>query len=185
MSKSRAKGKKMLLPSEALSMDYSERKFLTKETGNNNSKIRQFNGFKIDNINLVIDANVGCQVSLNSQVYPMPNMNQSMIGVCSFKGSIVPVFSLHEYLFESSKRNQKIINNNKYLLTFGDEKSYLGIYSDVLPIRVDFSVSQITLENIDINEKLRRSLSNVFVADDGDIWFELESLNIFANLAAA
>ena len=173
----------LLLPSDVLSKKLiSDEKGFDEQMVNEHLSINQFNGFRIQNINFLVDVKVGCHVSLHSQIYPMPNTPKSMLGVCSHKGSIIPVFCFHQYFFDTERR-VKEKNQAEYLLIFGSEEAYIAILSDTFPSRIDFNQSELETRKFEVNEKLQNALLNIYKDVNGDAWFELDCELFFPRLS--
>ncbi|TQV89073.1 chemotaxis protein CheW [Aliikangiella coralliicola] len=171
----------LILPSQALSIKPAKFKPLSDQSGSDANRTNQqkLNGFKVGNLNLMVSATINCQINLNSKVFPMPNGAPSLVGVTSHKGNIIPVYSIHKYLTDT----EVSLKNNLYLLIFKIEESYVAIYSDTLPVRKQFSTSQLKSDSLDINKKLKQSTSNVYQENNGEIWFQLDGGNFFRQLS--
>ncbi len=174
-----------ILPSEALARPFaftSGSSFdAAPDAGKNNSvdNSKLFNSFQVKNINLLFNVRISCQVCLASKIYPMPNSAYAMSGVCSYKGSIVPVFSIHRFIFDEPLSS----SNQFYLLIFGGENSYIAVYSDSLPKKISFTESQIRANSIEVNNKLNSSIKNTYKDSNGGVWFELDAYNFFNKIS--
>ncbi|WP_444994958.1 chemotaxis protein CheW [Aliikangiella sp. IMCC44359] len=180
MNKKSTGTQQWVLPSQALAID-KQKITNKKEDTNTQQSIRVFNHFKVHDINLLIDAKVKCQVELNVELYPMPNSAYSMLGVSSYKGNIVPVFSLYQFL--SKGEPQK--SNRKYLLIFGEDESYLGLLSDFLPTKILLSEEMIQTQMLEVSEKLDPCILRNYQSEKGEIYFELDSSHFFKQLVSS
>ena len=169
-----------LLPSQALSISLNATNSNKAEFATQVSDTLTFNGFKVGNINLLLTSTTGCQVVLQNQIYPMPNTPVPILGVTSYKGDVIPVYSLLRYL----SKETNLSSCEQFLLVFESQGDYIGLTCDQLPTKKTFHSSQIKAAHLDIDQKLRPAIVRQYQDDKGEIWLHLDEHSFFERLVA-
>ena len=144
------------------------------ENEEDRTKIRLY-GFKINNIRLLLDANVRSEVINHADVTPIPLMPKCIKGLCNVRGNLVPVYDLYEK-FGLAKATSTI--DNKKILVLDEKQDMAAIEIDEMITTLEFDEQDmqkdVTTDNDIINELITYSYR-----ENGNDWFGFDHKQMF------
>ncbi len=96
---------------------------------------KRFYGFKLGTVNLLIDPSVRSEVFSDLEITPVPLMPDYLVGLCSIRGSLIPVYDLHKKLDIKVSSNSSM---NKRILVLDDDENMAGIQIEDMVVSHQF-----------------------------------------------
>lgn len=96
-------------------------------------------GIKICDQNLLFDKTILCEASINTNVYPIPNVPSWINGMISLRGNLIPVFKIDKFLTDGKTTG----NENKVVFIIGQGPNAVGLSISELPVSVEINEEEI------------------------------------------
>ncbi|SMN12473.1 hypothetical protein SPBRAN_1128 [uncultured Candidatus Thioglobus sp.] len=149
-------------------------------TGITEAVVKNFrHGINIGEQNLLFDKNILCEVALNTEIHPIPNMPRWLHGVINLRGNLVPVFEINTFLTENVQRNKKNI-----IFVINKGANAIGLLIDKLPVTLEIDETNEILLNT-YEEKTPEIFSgciNKIYALNTDVWLEIDMQILIDNI---
>ena len=96
---------------------------------------KRFYGFKLGDVNLLIDPAVRSEVFSDLEITAVPLMPEYLVGLSSIRGSLIPVYDLNNKLnLKSNDTNSE----NKRILVLDDDENMAGIQIEDMVVSHQF-----------------------------------------------
>ncbi len=132
-------------------------------------------GFKLENIQLLLDVNMRSELINDAIVTPLPLMPSFVTGLCNVRGSLVPVddicqkLNLGKSLSKSDKKKVLVLDENEFMA---------GIEIQDMMVSMEFDEQDIQKDILSENEKLNQYISYSY-QENGSNWFGLDYRKLF------
>ncbi|MBL4671378.1 MAG: chemotaxis protein CheW [Arenicella sp.] len=130
---------------------------------------------EINNLNLVLPQGILSELVEAPQYAELPLMPENVVGLCNFRGNLVPVFNLYTHL----KMGKEI--KGRYLIALGEGGNTVGVLLESLPYMVRESECIPTAQVPTLPNTLNPYISNVFKRDN-QVLVEYDHDAFFASL---
>ena len=125
-------------------------------------------GFRLGQVNLLINQMMMCEVVQNAVIYPIPNTPSWIQGLINLRGILVPVLNLKKHLGQENEKG-------KVLLVLDRGERAFSTYVDALPKSINLDTDNFrkieTTNNIP--EVLTDYVNDVYSLDD-EIWLDID-----------
>ncbi len=137
---------------------------------------KRFYGFQIGEVNLLIDPGVRSEVFSDMEITPVPLMPDYVLGLCSVRGSLVPVYDLNKKLDVAVNNNEV----NKRILILDDDENMAGI-------QVEDMVASYQFDEQDMQDDVQSELESIneyltySYRQDGKYYFGFNHIKLFSS----
>ena len=164
-----------MLPSLALKRSFVGADAFNKKSEADISKETEagsYHAFRIGDIGLLIPQDTICEVAEELSYCQLPNTNAVLYGMANLRGSIIPIFDLHE-LFGFSSNNKTA----RKVLIIGHGEKAVAVLIGELPVRIFITPDQ-RLRNLPpIPDTLQAYIKSCY-QEDG-VWFSWDVNGFF------
>ena len=124
-------------------------------------------GFKLGEINLLINQMMMCEVIQNAIIYPIPNTPSWILGLVNLRGILVPVLNLKKHLKQDNERG-------KILLVLDRGERAFATFVDGLPKSINLDKDNFVQIDIPQNapEVLKGFIQEAYSLNNED-WLEI------------
>jgi len=136
---------------------------------------RRFYGFKLNELQLLLDADVRSEVINDADVVPLPLMQEFVKGLCNVRGNLVPVYDMRNKL---GLEQTSVSSNKKKVLILGENENMAGIEIHDMVVSLEFDEKDIQREIFSGNQQLDQCISYSY-QQDGSNWFGFEYEKLF------
>ncbi len=136
---------------------------------------KRFYGFKVNDIGLLLDADIRSEVINHSAITPIPLMPKCIKGLCNVRGNLVPVYDLYEK-FGLSKTESTI--DNKKILVLDENQDMAGIEIDEMITTLEFD-EQDMQNGIKTDNEIINQLITYSYKENGNNWFGFDHKQMF------
>ena len=136
---------------------------------------KRFYGFRLHDIQLLLDADVRSEVINDAVITPLPLMPSFITGLCNVRGNLVPVYDMYEKLGLSKPL---LDSNKKKILVLDENENMAGIEIQDLVISLEFDEQDIQREVFSGNQQLNQCISYSY-QQNGSNWFGFEYKKLF------
>ena len=137
---------------------------------------KRFYGFKLGELNLLIDPDVRSEVFNDLEITSVPLMPDYLMGLGSVRGSLVPVYDLCKKLGISAENHN---DDNKRILVLDDDENMVGIQVEEMVTSLQFDE-----QDMQANDKSDVSAINEFVTysftHENQKWFGFDHIKLFS-----
>jgi twitching motility protein PilI len=147
--------------------------------------MEQRQGLHIGELNLMIRYQDGSELAELPSVYRLPHAPSWFCGMTNLHGSLIPVFSLVEYLGIASHASQHLgtaTTHKQMMLVLGMGANAAGVLIDGLPRRLRFSEQERARE-VPVPQRLEAHVSASYWID-GQIWMDFRTDDLFGRFEA-
>jgi len=126
-------------------------------------------GFRLGEINFLINKFTMCEVVKRPTIYSMPNTPSWIQGLINLRGILVPVFDIKKQLNQTNDNNK-----NDTLLVIDKGERTFATYIDALPNSIDIDDENFIKTTVptDIPEILEKYVVETFSLEQ-EIWIEI------------
>jgi twitching motility protein PilI len=145
----------------------------------------QRQGLHIGELNLMIRYQDGSELAELPSVYRLPHAPSWFCGMTNLHGSLIPVFSLVDYLGvagHASRHPGDVAVHKQMMLVLGMGANAAGVLIDGLPSRLRFSEKERARE-VPVPQRLQAHVSESYWID-GQIWMDFRTDELFARFEA-
>lgn len=136
-------------------------------------------GINISNQNLLFDKSILCEATINTNVYPIPNVPSWLNGMINLRGNLIPVFKIDKFLAVDKTEDKK----NKVVFVIGEGASAVGLLINELPVAVE--IDEENIESIsppdNTPEIFSDAINNTYEVDE-KIWLEINIESVIKNI---
>ncbi len=136
-------------------------------------------GINIGNQYLLFDKSILCEATINTNVYPIPNIPSWLNGMINLRGNLIPVFMIDNFLTDDKKEDKK----NKVVFVIGQGANAVGMLIDELPVAVE--IDEENIESIsppdNTPEIFSGAITNAYEVDE-TVWLEIDIDTVIKNL---
>ncbi|MDW3094289.1 MAG: chemotaxis protein CheW [Gammaproteobacteria bacterium] len=136
---------------------------------------KRFYGFKLLDIQLLLDADIRSEVINDVVVTPLPLMPSFISGLCNVRGNLVPVYNMYEKL---DLENTEDISSNKKVLVLGENENMAGIEVREMVMSLEFDEQDICRDVLSDNHKLNECITYSY-QQNGSNWFGFDYKKLF------
>ncbi|MGH1538658.1 MAG: chemotaxis protein CheW [Gammaproteobacteria bacterium] len=133
---------------------------------NNSNGVMRTYGFKVGDMNLIIDEATTCEILEVSNIHYVPLSAKWLIGVSNIRGDVIPVIDLEELVTGNSK---EAAFNNGTLAVLGEGENSIGIELDELPVLLEFTKTERLIDYSGLTERIQPFIQYAY-KKDADIW---------------
>lgn len=136
-------------------------------------------GINIGKQNLLFDKSILCEVTINTSVYPIPNVPLWLNGMINLRGNLIPVFKIDKFLAGDKETGK----DNKIVFVIGQGSDAVGLLINELPVAVE--INEENTESIsppdNTPEIFSDAINNAYEIDN-IIWLEIDIDTVIKNL---
>ena len=136
-------------------------------------------GINIGSQNLLFDKSILCEATINTNVYPIPNIPPWLNGMINLRGNLIPVFIIDNFITDDKKEDKK----NKVVFIIGEGSNAVGLLIDDLPVAVE--IDEENIESIsppdNTPEIFSDAITNAYEVDE-TVWLEIDIDTVIKNL---
>ena len=136
-------------------------------------------GVNICEQNLLFEKTLLCEAAIKSKIYPVPNVPSWIYGMINFRGNIIPVFRINEFLTDSKASKAK----NNVVLVIGEGNNAVSLSINELPVAVE--IDEETINKIsppdDVPEIFSSCINAAYDIDE-KIWLEIDINTVLSNI---
>lgn len=136
-------------------------------------------GINISNQSLLFDKSILCEATINTNVYPIPNIPPWLNGMINLRGNLIPVFMIDNFLTDDKRENK----GNKVVFVIGEGANAVGLLIDELPVAVE--IDEENIESIsppdNTPEIFSDAVTNAYEVDE-TVWLEVDIGTVIKNL---
>lgn len=141
-------------------------------------QVRARYGFKIGDLGLLINPDVGSEVLSMPQIATLPNTPSGFLGLINLRGNLVPVYELRN-LLDLPPRPASV---TAMVLVFGKDDSAVGITIEGYP---DILLDLTPMSHLPtLSDLLQKHVSAGFIKDD-TVWLEFNHNTFFEEISGA
>lgn len=170
----------MILPSQALHQVFVGHEVFEK----NDTAIIEpdavkvsYHTFSIGNIGILLPKHSINEVIEKLASCQLPNTSEVLYGMANLRGTIIPIFDLHEQFNINSTKM-----HNRKILVIGKGVDAAAVLIDELPITISISEQDRCLQVPALPEMLQHVVKESYQLND-TLWHELDLPDFFANLS--
>jgi twitching motility protein PilI len=136
-------------------------------------------GINIGNQSLLFNKSILCEVTINANVYPIPNIPPWLNGMINLRGNLIPVFTIDNFFTDVKKEDK----GNNIVFVIGEGANAVGLLIDELPVAVEIDEENIASISPPDNtpEIISDAVTNAYEVDE-TIWLEIDIDTIIKNL---
>lgn len=136
---------------------------------------KRFYGFKLHDIQLLLESDVRSEVINDAVITPLPFMPSFITGLCNVRGNLVPVYDMHEkFGLEKPVSNA----NNKKILVLDENENMAGIEIHDMVVPLEFDEQDIQREVVSDHQQMNQCISYSYQLN-GSNWFGLDYKKLF------
>ena len=136
-------------------------------------------GINIGNQSLLFDKSILCEATINTNVYPIPNIPPWLNGMINLRGNLIPVFIIDKFITDDKKEDKK----NHVVFVIGEGANAVGLLIDELPVAVE--IDEVNIESIsppdNTPEIFSDAVTNAYEVDE-TVWLEIDIDAVIRNL---
>jgi chemotaxis signal transduction protein len=136
---------------------------------------KRFYGFRLQDMQLLLDADVRSEVINDAVITPLPLMPSFITGLCNVRGYLVPVYDMHNKL---GLKQPLMDSNKKKVLVLDENENMVGIEIPDMVVALEFDEQDIQREVFSDNQQLNQCISYSY-QKDGSHWFGFEYKKLF------
>ncbi len=136
---------------------------------------KRFYGFRLNDIQLLLDSDVRSEVINNATVTPLPLMPPFITGLCNVRGNLVPVYDMQEKLGLDKSLSD---SGRKKILILDENEEMAGIEIQDIVVSLEFDEQDIQRDVLSDNQKLNQCISYSY-QQNGSNWFGFEYKKLF------
>lgn len=136
---------------------------------------KRFYGFKLNEVCLLLDADVRSEVLNKVSITPVPLMPKFIKGLCNVRGNLVPVYDLYEKL-RLTRPEKEVVN--KKILVIDENQNMAAIEIDEMVTTLEFDEQDM---HTDITSNIE-SLNNIITysyEENGNNWYGFNHKKLF------
>lgn len=134
-------------------------------------------GFKVADINLLIDNQISSEVIAKTTIYILPNTPRWVIGLINFRGNIVPVIDIYKHLSPDYD-----LGKSEHVLVIDKGERACAIQINELPVSVNREQLKRYYEvPNELSEVLKRNIMSVYTFNNS-IWIEPNFDSLFMEI---
>ena len=128
-------------------------------------------GFKIGEINLLLNKSTMSEVIKDATIYPLPNTPPWIQGILNLRGILVPVFNLKKHIEQNNSSKSK----RDTLLVIDKGERAFAVYIDELPNSIDLDNEDFIKSEIppNIPQILKNYTDEAFSLGE-EIWLDID-----------
>jgi chemotaxis signal transduction protein len=136
-------------------------------------------GINIGNQNLLFDKSILCEATINTNVYPIPNIPPWLNGMINLRGNPIPIFNIDNFVTDDKKEDRK----NKIVFVIGEGSDAVGLLIDELPVAVEIDEENIESVSPPDNtpEIFSGAITNAYEVEK-TVWLEIDIDTVIKNL---
>ena len=136
-------------------------------------------GINICDQNLLFDKTILCEASINTNVYPIPNVPSWINGMISLRGNLIPVFKIDKFLTDGKETG----NQNKVVFVIGQGANAVGLSISALPVSVEINEEEVDAipAPVDTPEIFSDCVNTAYDIDN-KIWLEIDIDAVINNI---
>lgn len=142
--------------------------------------VRNFRyGITIGSKNILFAKSIFCEVTTNTNIYPIPNVALWLNGMINLRGNLIPVFEIDSFLNDQGKSNKK----KKVVFVIGVGVNAVGLLIHELPVTVEIDEENIEAIYAPENtpEIFSDAISNAYDINN-KVWLEIDIDKVIENL---
>lgn len=129
-------------------------------------------GYRVGELGLLIDADVGSEVLSRPQIASLPRTPPGFLGLINLRGNLVPLYELGDLLGVASRRS----GTGNLVLVFGQGEQAVGVMIEGYPVALP---ALRPLPNLpQLPEKLRKHVPAGYVQGE-TVWLEFDHSSFF------
>jgi twitching motility protein PilI len=136
-------------------------------------------GINIGNQSLLFDKSILCEATINTNVYPIPNIPPWLNGMINLRGNLIPVFMIDKFLMDDEKEDK----GNNIVFVIGEGANAVGLLIDELPVAVE--IDEENIESISPPDNAPKifsdAVTNAYEVDE-TVWLEIDIDTVIKNL---
>jgi hypothetical protein len=137
-----------------------------------NTEARARYGYRVGELGLLIDADVGSEVLSMPQIASLPRTPPGFLGLINLRGNLVPLYELGDLLSVASRRS----GASNLVLVFGQGEQAVGVMIESYPVALP---ALRALPNLpQLPEKLRKHVPACYVLGE-TVWLEFDHGSFF------
>ena len=136
---------------------------------------KRFYGFKLQDIQLLLDADIRSEVINDVVITPLPLMPSFISGLCNVRGNLVPVYNMHEKLgLEITTQN----SSSSKVLVLGDNENMAGIVVQEMVMSLEFDEQDIRRNVFSDHQQLNECITYSY-QKNGSNWYGFDYKKLF------
>lgn len=136
---------------------------------------KRFYGFKLSDIQLLLDADIRSEVINDVVITPLPLMPSFISGLCNVRGNLIPVYDMHKKLnLENDLNNSSKIK----VLVLGENENMAGIEVQDMVMSLEFDEQDIRRDVFTDNQQLNECITYSY-QQNGSNWFGFDYKKLF------
>ena len=138
---------------------------------------KRFYGFKLGSLNLLIDPNVRSEVFNDLEVTSVPLMPDHLLGLCSVRGALVPVYDLYQRLDIKAENDD---SDRKRILILDDDENMVGVRVADMMISLQFDEQDVQ-QNVPTEVESINQFITYSYMQDNQKWFGFDHIKLFSS----
>lgn len=167
----------LLSPVESLVSDlnFNAGHLFALSTGAKVEKKNIYHGVKCGELNFLVSEGILGEVIEKPEICSIPYASESLVGMCSLRGNIVPVFNLHRLLgMESNLRMNRV-------LVLGESSNRIGFQIEQLPKKILLNSEERVTRLPPLPEVILPFIKHCFFRDS--IWIDWDIFGFFTKVS--
>jgi len=136
---------------------------------------KRFFGFKLDEIQLLLDVDVRSEVINDAVITSVPMMPSYISGLCNVRGNLVPVYDMYEKLGLNTSLPKM---GKRKILVLDVDENMAGIEIQEMITSLQFDEQDIQQDVYSENDKVNQFITYCY-AEDGNHWFGFDYKKMF------
>tara|TARA_R110002049_G_scaffold152106_2_gene315972 strand:- start:3140 stop:3685 length:546 start_codon:yes stop_codon:yes gene_type:complete len=136
---------------------------------------KRFYGFRIQDLQLLLDVNVRSEVINDAVVTPLPLMPAFITGLCNVRGNLIPVYDMQEKLAMEKSSSDR---SKRKILVLGEGENMAGIEIQDMVVKLEFDEQDIQREVLSDNQLFDQCVSYSY-KQNGSNWFGFDYEKLF------
>ena len=136
---------------------------------------KRFYGFRLHNVQLLLDADIRSEVINDAIVTPLPLMPSFIMGLCNVRGNLVPVYDVVKKLGLGESQSE---TSKKKILVLDENENMAGIEIQDIVVSLEFDEQDIQRDVYSDNQLLNECITYSY-QQNGSNWFGFEYKKLF------
>ena len=143
------------------------------------SGVLRLYGFKVGNLNLIIDEATSCEIVEENHIHFVPLSAEWLVGVSNIRGDVVPIIDLEKLINGDST---KVGYKNYKLAIIGKGEDSIGIELDDLPVQLELNESQEIFDYSNQAKHIQRFIQFAYLHND-DTWLCIDFPSLIQSIS--
>ncbi len=136
---------------------------------------KRFYGFKLQDLQLLLDVDVRSEVINDVVITPLPLMPSFISGLCNVRGNLVPIYNMYKKLGLDVEVPE---SSNKKALILGENENMAGIEVQDMVMSLEFDEQDIQRDVFSDNQQLNECITYSY-QQNGNNWYGFDYKKLF------